>query len=168
MNKLLSFTQLENKSITLKKEEIVMDDFVSRYTETFKIKYPDFKLNCKINGVDTFYTDPVLLGSVFQNLIENAYKYSHPQKKELNINIAHKKGDIVFSFIDRGIGIPKEELNNIFKKFYRIENQYNQNGSVGLGLAFCKELVNFMDGDIVVHSKVNEGSEFIVTLPYEN
>ena len=168
MNKLLSFTQLENKSINLKKEEIIMDDFVSRYTETFKIKYPDFKLNCKINGVDTFYTDPVLLGSVFQNLIENAYKYSHPQKKELNINIAHKKGDIVFSFIDKGIGIPKEELNNIFKKFYRIENQYNQNGSVGLGLAFCKELVNFMDGDIVVHSKVNEGSEFIVTLPYEN
>ncbi|SDP94023.1 two-component system, OmpR family, phosphate regulon sensor histidine kinase PhoR [Mucilaginibacter sp. OK268] len=168
MNKLLSFTQLENKSITLKKEEIVVDDFVSRYTETFKIKYPDFKLNCKVNGVDTFYTDPVLLGSVFQNLIENAYKYSHPQKKELNINITHKKGDIVFSFVDRGIGIPKEELNNIFKKFYRIENQYNQNGSVGLGLAFCKELVNFMDGDIVVHSKVNEGSEFIVTLPYEN
>jgi len=168
MNKLLSFTQLENKSITLKKEEIVVDDFVSRYTETFKIKYPEFKLNCKISGVNTFYTDPVLLGSVFQNLIENAYKYSHPQKKELNINITHKKGDIVFSFVDRGIGIPKEELNNIFKKFYRIENQYNQNGSVGLGLAFCKELVNFMDGDIVVHSKVNEGSEFIVTLPYEN
>ena len=86
----------------------------------------------------------------------------------MNINITHKKGDIVFSFVDKGIGIPKEEVNNIFKKFYRIENQYNQNGSVGLGLAFCKELVNFMDGDIVVHSKVNEGSEFIVTLPYEN
>ena len=168
MNKLLSFTQLENKSINLKKEEIIVEDFVSRYTETFKIKYADFKLSCKISGVDTFYTDPVLLGSVFQNLIENAYKYSHPQKKELNINITHKKGDIVFSFVDRGIGIPKEELNNIFKKFYRIENQYNQNGSVGLGLAFCKELVNFMDGDIIVHSKVNEGSEFIVTLPYEN
>jgi two-component system phosphate regulon sensor histidine kinase PhoR len=168
MNKLLSFTQLENKSITLKKEEIVVEDFVNRYTETFKIKYPDFKLSCKISGVQTFYTDPVLLGSVFQNLIENAYKYSHPQKKELNIHITHKKGDIVFSFVDKGIGIPKEEVNNIFKKFYRIENQYNQNGSVGLGLAFCKELVNFMDGDIVVHSKVNEGSEFIVTLPYEN
>lgn len=168
MNKLLSFTQLENKSIILKKEEIVVDDFVSRYTDTFKIKYPDFKLHCKVSGVHTFYTDPVLLGSVFQNLIENAYKYSHPQKKELNINITHKKGNIVFSFIDRGIGIPKVELNNIFKKFYRIENQYNQNGSVGLGLAFCKELVNFMNGEITVHSKVNEGSEFIVTLPYEN
>jgi len=100
--------------------------------------------------------------------MENAYKYSHPNKKVLNINVLHEKRDIIFSFADRGIGIPKNELNNIFKKFYRIENQYNQNGSVGLGLAFCKELVNFMNGEITVNSKVNEGSEFIVTLPYEN
>ena len=110
----------------------------------------------------------MLLGSVFQNLIENAYKYSHPNKKELAINIGHEKRNIIFSFADKGIGIQKGELSNIFKKFYRIENKYNQNGSVGLGLAFCKELVNFMDGEIIVNSKVNEGSEFIVTLPYEN
>jgi len=168
MNKLLSFTQIENKSITLKEEEIDIESFISRYIETFKIKYPDFNLKFKINGVETFYTDPVLLGSVFQNLIENAYKYSHPQQKELFISISHEKRNIVFSFADKGIGIPKNELSNVFKKFYRIENQYNQNGSVGLGLAFCKELVNFMNGDITVYSKVNEGSEFIVTLPYEN
>ncbi|MGF7076179.1 sensor histidine kinase [Mucilaginibacter sp. 3215] len=168
MNKLLSFTQIENKSITLKEEEIDIENFISRYIDTFKIKYADFNIKFKINRVETFYTDPVLLGSVFQNLIENAYKYSHPQQKELFINISQEKRNIVFSFADKGIGIPKNELNNIFKKFYRIENQYNQNGSVGLGLAFCKELVNFMNGDITVHSKVNEGSEFIVTLPYEN
>ncbi|WP_426584069.1 sensor histidine kinase [Mucilaginibacter sp. R-33] len=168
MNKLLSFTQIENKSITLKEEEIDIEDFISRYIDTFKIKYADFNIKFKINRVETFYTDPVLLGSVFQNLIENAYKYSHPQQKELFINISQEKRNIVFSFADKGIGIPKNELNNVFKKFYRIENQYNQNGSVGLGLAFCKELVNFMNGDITVHSKVNEGSEFIVTLPYEN
>jgi len=168
MNKLLSFTQLENKSIDLKKQEIDVDDFVSRYKETFKIKYPDFKITCKVSDVGSFYTDPVLLGSVFQNMVENAYKYSHPNKKELSINVTHEKRNIVFSFIDKGIGIPKDELGNIFKKFYRIENQYNQNGSVGLGLAFCKELVNFMDGEITVNSKVNVGTEFIVTLPYEN
>ncbi|WP_184544554.1 sensor histidine kinase [Mucilaginibacter sp. FT3.2] len=168
MNKLLSFTQLENKSINIKKEEIVVADFVGRYIDTFKIKYPDFKLKYTTDGVDNFYTDPVLLGSVFQNLMENAYKYSHPKKKELSINITRKKGNLVFAFIDKGIGIPKSEQHNVFKKFYRIENQYNQNGSVGLGLAFCKELVNFMNGDITVNSKVNEGSEFIVTLPNEN
>ncbi|WPU98261.1 HAMP domain-containing sensor histidine kinase [Mucilaginibacter sp. cycad4] len=168
MNKLLSFTQIENKSITLKQEEIDIENFISRYIDTFKIKYADFNIKFKINKVETFYTDPVLLGSVFQNLIENAYKYSHPQQKELFINISQEKRNIVFSFADKGIGIPKNELNNVFKKFYRIENQYNQNGSVGLGLAFCKELVNFMNGDITVYSKVNEGSEFLVTLPYEH
>jgi two-component system phosphate regulon sensor histidine kinase PhoR len=168
MNKLLSFTQLENKSIHIKKEEIDVDAFVNSYKETFKIKYPDFKITCKLQRIKSFYTDPVLLGSVFQNLIENAYKYSHPNKKELNIDVFQEKRDIVFSFADKGIGIPKTELDNIFKKFYRIENKYNQNGSVGLGLAFCKELVNFMNGTITVNSKVNEGSAFIVTLPYEN
>ena len=124
-------------------------------------------MNYKVHGIRNFYSDPVLLGSIFQNLIENAYKYSNPKHRELFINISLEKRDIVFSFKDKGIGIAKEEISNIFKKFYRIENQYNQNGSVGLGLAFCKELANFMNGEITVNSKINEGSEFIVTLPYE-
>lgn len=168
MNKLLSFTQIENRSIKLNKEEINLHQFVEKYINTFSIKYPDFKMGYKVEGIYNFYTDPVLLGSIFQNMIENAYKYSNPGQKELYINIGYEKRNIVISFADKGIGIPKNELTNIFKKFYRIENQYNQNGSVGLGLAFCKELANFMNGDLQVKSKVNEGSEFIVTLPYEN
>ncbi len=168
MNKLLSFTQLENKSITIKKDKIDVSDFIHGYIDTFRIKYPDFKLSCHIKGAKHFYADPVLLGSIFQNLFENAYKYSHHDNKQLVVNVTLDKRNIVFSFIDKGIGIPKAELNNIFKKFYRLENQYNQNGSVGLGLAFCKELVNFMNGELTVQSKVNQGSEFKVTLPYEN
>jgi two-component system phosphate regulon sensor histidine kinase PhoR len=169
MNKLLSFTQLENKSITIRKDKVKVEPFVKGYIDTFKIKYPLFKLDYSIEKqIETFETDAVLLGSVFQNLIENACKYSHPDRKELFINIMLEKRNIIFLFTDKGIGIPKNELNNIFRKFYRLENQYNQNGSVGLGLAFCKELVNFMNGDITVKSKVDEGSEFTVTLPYEN
>ena len=168
MNKLLSFTQIENKSIRLKKEEINLEDFVKKYIESFRIKYPDFKLEYQILNVYNFYTDPVLLGSIFQNMMENAYKYSPPQRKELMIRVMHDKRNIVFSFADKGIGIPKKEVDNIFKKFYRIENKYNQNGSVGLGLAFCKELVNFMSGQITVKTRENEGSEFVVSLPYES
>ncbi len=168
MNKLLSFTQLENKSINIKIEEIVLNDFVDKYIASFRIKYADFKLSCKIKDVNIIHTDPVLLGSLFQNLMENAYKYSHPEKKELHINISRDKRNVIFSFKDRGIGIPKKELTNVFNKFYRIENKYNQNGSVGLGLAFCKELVNFMHGEIIVNSQVDQGSEFVVTLPYDN
>ena len=167
MNKLLSLTQLENNAIRLKKEEIDVEEFVKGYIDTFRIKYPDFKIDFKIHGRGKFYTDPVLLGSVFQNLMENAYKYSNPKQKELRIDIKKEKRNIIFSFADKGIGIAKEEITHIFKKFYRVENQYNQNGSAGLGLAFCKELVNFMNGEITVNSKIHQGSEFIVTLPYE-
>jgi two-component system phosphate regulon sensor histidine kinase PhoR len=167
MTKLLSFTQLENKAISIKKEEVDLEDFTKGYIDTFSIKYPDFKLDYKIEKVRKFFTDPVLLGSIFQNLMENAYKYSNPKQREMYIKIAPgKKNNILFSFKDKGIGIAREEIENVFKKFYRVENQYNQDGSVGLGLAFCKELVNFMNGEITVNSKVNEGSEFIVTLPY--
>jgi two-component system phosphate regulon sensor histidine kinase PhoR len=98
MNKLLSFTQLENKSITVKREEINLQQFVKGYIDTFKIKYPDFNLTYNIENVSKFYSDPVLLGSIFQNLMENAYKYSHPGKKELFINIKPEKRNIVFSF----------------------------------------------------------------------
>lgn len=167
MNKLLSFTQLENRSINVKREEINLPDFVKGYIDTFKIKYPDFKLEWVVE-VAKFNSDPVLMGSVFQNLMENAYKYSHPGKKELFITVKQEKRNIVFSFADKGIGMAKYEQGDVFKKFYRIENQYNQNGSVGLGLAFCKELVNYMGGAITLQSKLNEGSTFIVTLPLEN
>jgi two-component system, OmpR family, phosphate regulon sensor histidine kinase PhoR len=167
MNTLLSFTQLENNAFRAKKEEIILDDFVKSYIDTFKIKYPDFNINYRIHGLVKFYADPVLLGSLFQNLMENAYKYSNPKRRELSIDVRKEKRNIVFAFADRGIGIAKEEITHIFKKFYRIENQYNQHGSAGLGLAFCQELVNFMEGEITVNSKIHEGSEFVVTLPYE-
>lgn len=168
MNKLLSFTQLENKSIQVKSEQIDLDRFTKSQIESFQIKYPTFNICYEDSGIDAFFTDPVLLGSIYQNLMENAYKYSPPDKKELAIKIEKHKKEVIFKFKDQGIGIDQAELNNIFKKFYRIQNQYNQNGSVGLGLAFCKELVNFMHGEITVKSSKGNGSEFVVTLPYEH
>ncbi len=168
MNKLLSFTQLENKSIQIKSEQVDLDRFTKSQIESFRIKYPAFNIDYNIANIDTFFTDPVLLGSIYQNLMENAYKYSPPDRKELAIKIEKHKKEVTFKFKDQGIGIAQAEVNNIFKKFYRIQNQYNQNGSVGLGLAFCKELVNFMHGEISVKSSIGKGSEFMVTLPYEH
>ncbi len=168
MNKLLAFTQIENKSIQLNRDEIRIVDFLESTIESHCLKHPDFKLTYEVGGFTTFVTDPVLLGSLFDNLAENAYKYSPPERKSLHISARLIKGKVVFRFTDQGIGIPASEINNIFKKFFRIQNQYNQNGSVGLGLAFCKELVNFMEGEITVKSKVNKGSEFKIVLPYND
>jgi two-component system phosphate regulon sensor histidine kinase PhoR len=168
MNKLLAFTQIENKAIKLNQEEIVIFDFIESVVELHTLKHPDFKISYEISGFRTFIGDPVLLGSLFDNLVDNAYKYSSPENKKLHISAKLIKGVLVFRFTDKGIGIPAKDLNNIFKKFFRIQNQYNQTGSVGLGLAFCKELVNFMQGEISVKSKVNVGTEFKIVLPYHN
>ncbi|RYG19865.1 MAG: HAMP domain-containing histidine kinase, partial [Chitinophagaceae bacterium] len=168
MNKLLAFTQIENKAITLNRDEINIEDFIESTIEVHTLKHPDFEFTYEISGFTTFITDPVLLGSLFDNLAENAYKYSNADRKKLHITARLIKDRIVLRFKDAGIGIPSSEINNIFKKFYRIQNRYNQNGSVGLGLAFCKELVNFMGGEISVKSVVDKGTEFKIVLPYIN
>lgn len=169
MNKLLAFTQIENKAIELNRDEINIHDFIESTVESHRLKHPDFDLSYEVSGFKTFITDPVLLGSLFDNLAENAYKYSPSARKKLHISARLIKGKVVvFRFTDQGIGIPSSEINNIFKKFFRIQNQYNQNGSVGLGLAFCKELVNFMKGEITVKSRVNKGTEFKIVLPYHD
>ena len=168
MNKLLSFTQLESKSITLKIEKINVEVFSQNIIDSFQFKYPDYEIELVITGITYFYIDPVLLASIYHNLIENAYKYSNPENKYLTIKIKKIKKNVHISFTDKGIGINAKELNNIFKKFYRIQNQYNQQGSVGLGLAFCKELVLFMDGNINVSSKIGKGSCFEIILPFNN
>ena len=168
MNKLLAFTQIENKAITLNQDEINIEDFIESTIEAHTLKHPDFNFTYEISGFKTFVTDPVLLGSLFDNLAENAYKYSPIDHKKLHITARLIKDRIVLRFKDSGIGIPSSEINNIFKKFYRVQNRYNQNGSVGLGLAFCKELVNFMNGEISVKSVVDKGTEFKIVLPYNN
>jgi two-component system phosphate regulon sensor histidine kinase PhoR len=168
MNKLLAFTQIENKAIILNQDEINIDDFIESTIDVHKLKHPDFDFTYETSGFSTFITDPVLLGSLFDNLAENAYKYSSPNQKKLHISARLIKDKVVFRFKDAGIGIPSSEINNIFKKFYRVQNRYNQNGSVGLGLAFCKELVNFMNGEISVKSVVDKGTEFKIVLPYNN
>lgn len=166
MNKILAFTQIENKAITLNRDEINIEDFIESTIEVHTLKHPDFEFTYETSGFTTFVTDPVLLGSLFDNLAENAYKYSSTERKKLHITARLIKDRIVLRFKDAGIGIPSSEINNIFKKFYRIQNRYNQNGSVGLGLAFCKELVNFMGGEISVKSVVDKGTEFKIVLPY--
>ncbi len=168
MNKLLAFTQIENKSITLNKDTIDMRDFIETTIEVHKLKHPDFDFTYDLKGFSSFTTDPVLFGSLFDNLAENAYKYSKDGHKKLHISARLDREKVVFIFKDEGIGIPAKDTQHIFKKFYRVQNRYNQNGSVGLGLAFCKELVQLMGGEISVHSELDKGTTFKIVLPYIN
>lgn len=165
MNKLLSYAQIENKSLKFKGEYIDINDLAERAIDAARVKYPDLKLAFTTNAKDEMFADPVLLNAVFQNLIDNAYKYSPVDRKCLDIKIEQNRKNFVVVFKDKGIGIDKKEFNSIFKKFYRVKNQFNQQGSIGLGLAFCKEITEFMGGEIKVESQLKVGTTFVLTFP---
>ena len=91
-----------------------------------------------------------LLAQVFRNLLENAYRYS-PQKGEICISGVLREKEMLFSVKDQGPGIPADELPRIFERLYQIKKQRNS-GSSGIGLAFCKHIIERHGGKIWAES----------------
>ncbi len=104
---------------------------------------------------------------VFINLISNAIKFT-PEQGTINVK-AHGEGGLVsIEISDTGIGISQEDVVRLFDEFYRVENEINQNvKGTGLGLPLVKKIIEAHNGQIWVTSKVNEGTVFHFTLPYE-
>ncbi|PJB14997.1 MAG: hybrid sensor histidine kinase/response regulator, partial [Flavobacteriales bacterium CG_4_9_14_3_um_filter_32_8] len=106
--------------------------------------------------------DGHLLEHTISNLISNAFKYSKGRPAPiLTINFERKR--VLISIKDFGIGIPPNELKNLFQSFYRASN-VNDFPGTGLGVAIAKEYAELNGGEISVSSKLNEGSEFTLVL----
>ncbi len=109
--------------------------------------------------------DPELLGTAIRNLIENAIRYS-PEKTKVGIGITERDGVVKVSVKDQGPGIPEDEQDRIFERFYRIDPaRSRQTGGTGLGLSIVKHVVGQHSGEISVWSVPGEGSTFTMTLP---
>lgn len=111
--------------------------------------------------------DETLLMRTMMNLITNAMKYRRSIPDSWVKMTLHQEGDFVeLSVADNGIGIAEEDLDHIFKKFYKVDKSRTRSGeSFGLGLAMVKWIVDAHDGNILVESKVGEGSTFTIMLP---
>ena len=124
------------------------------------------KLTCDIQDHVHFKGDPLLLGRLMNNLIDNAYQYG---KENGNIKVTLKKQSDSLTFIveDDGIGISKSDQAKIFNRFYQSDSARtaNDRGSMGLGLAMVKKIVMIHGGEINVVSEINKGSRFIVKFP---
>ena len=104
---------------------------------------------------------------IFLNLVDNGIKYTPENGRIQVIQYYDKdKQNIILEFKDNGIGIPKEYLNRIFERFYRVDKARSRDiGGTGLGLAITKHMVKSLGGNIEVNSILGVGSDFIVTIP---
>ena len=105
------------------------------------------------------------MGVVIQNLLENAVKYT-PEKGDIKITIESDKKNVIFKIKDSGVGIPKNQQDRIFTKFFRAENVTRmETDGTGLGLYTTKNIVQAHKGEIWFESEENKGTAFYFTLP---
>jgi signal transduction histidine kinase len=104
------------------------------------------------------------LEQVMNNLVGNAIKYS-PDGGAVTINTRHENGDLVVTVRDQGMGIPEEDQEQLFERFYRGSAEGQEVKGLGLGLYVTRRIVEAHGGTISVRSKPGQGSEFSFTLP---
>ena len=99
------------------------------------------------------------------NLVNNALKYSQ-ERKYIAVNLYRANGSVKLEVIDHGIGVPSEEQDKIFEKFYRVGDPlvHNTKGS-GLGLSLVRHIVHAHGGEVSVNSTPGQGSTFTISLP---
>ncbi|MEM1282865.1 MAG: PAS domain-containing sensor histidine kinase, partial [Chlamydiota bacterium] len=118
------------------------------------------------NGKDfNIIADSQLLELAVINLIENAAKYSNPPA-HITISLRHLGEKVELSVTDKGIGIPKEDIENVFHRFYTVDKAHSQKmGGSGLGLSLVETIIDKHLGKIWVESEVGKGTTFTMQLP---
>jgi signal transduction histidine kinase len=109
--------------------------------------------------------DPDRLGQVFINLLSNAMKYS-PDAETVEMDLSTSEDAVTVSVRDHGLGIPREQRDKIFDRFYRVSGSKQKAiPGLGMGLYIVAEIVKRHEGTITVDSAAGKGSTFTVTLP---
>lgn len=162
---LLALSRLENNNTLLVFKQTNVDNLLEQTIQIVKSQYPKHIFNYdKRNNLPLVYTDADKLQQVMVNLIENAAKYSD-EGKNVIVKPEIKEQFLSIKVIDEGIGIAKEDLEKIFKKFSRLDTPLTRKtqGS-GIGLYITKTLIEKLHGSISVDSSAN-GSTFEVKIP---
>lgn len=166
INEFFDITRYNLQQISLEKESIDLYYMLVQMTDEF---YPI--LNAHGNTIHleadeniTVYGDPEKLARVFNNILKNAIAYSYPNT-EIQVSADCSEKQVHIYFRNHGKTIPKQKLESIFEKFFRLDEARSTNtGGAGLGLAIAKEIITLHGGEIVATSE-NELTTFHIILP---
>lgn len=165
VNDLLDLSKIEGGKHDFNLEDINLRPFMLHIEEIFSVKLNEnLTLNFDRKSPEyVFYSDPNLLMQIITNLVSNAIKFTTEGSITFGYQINTDKEVIHFYVTDTGCGIPKDELEKIFNRFYKV-NSFTQ--GTGLGLSICRSLVDMLGGRIEVESIEDSGSTFWFELPY--
>ena len=168
INNILDFSRIEAGRKEYDFRETDMQELVRNTLESYRyqIEQNGFTFEEKIEDqIPPLRVDRESIARSLLNLVNNALKYSQ-DRKYIGVNLYRQNAAVKLEVVDHGIGIPQEEQQKIFDKFYRVGDPlvHNTKGS-GLGLSIVRHVVRAHGGEVAVDSEPGRGSRFIITLP---
>lgn len=169
INSILNYGRIESEGVRLNLQSKDLNNILNEVIRKheFLAKLKRIQISPELEPLFPVPVDADLMRQVLSNLVENAIKYS-PEDTSIRVLSNEQDGKVVIQVIDQGQGIPQDELNNIFMKFFRSKNAKSSpiKGS-GLGLYLAKYFTELHHGKIFVESSYGQGSTFTVELPME-
>ena len=168
INDLLRVAQIDAGKVVLNKEPVnlvqLLQEIIDEQIEKFVLHHQKITLDTPSEIVHVL-ADPHRMRMVFENLIDNASKYTLDDKNIVVQVVPHTKR-VTVHVIDEGIGISHKDISKLFQKFSRLDSHLaNSVSGTGLGLYWAKKIITLHDGTLSVESTPEKGSTFTVTIP---
>lgn len=162
ISQLLSMTRLDQGTETAKLEPVKLNDLIRSLCQ--EQAYDPHRLILELQEEVTAAADPALLSRLIQNLVENGFKYGRPDGC-VWISVRQSGGEILLEVRDNGMGIPSEQQDKIWQRFYRADPARSGEGGTGLGLAIVQQIAHLHGGYMTLESVPRVGSAFTLHLP---
>jgi signal transduction histidine kinase len=170
INNILDFSRIEAGRKEYDFRETDMRELVHNTLDSYRyqIEQNGFTFEERVDPVPAMRVDREAIARSLLNLVNNALKYSQ-DRKYIGVNLYRENGNVNLEVVDHGIGIPAQEQQKIFEKFYRVGDPlvHNTKGS-GLGLSLVRHIVEAHGGQVGVDSTPGEGSKFTIRLPIDS
>ena len=165
---LLTLSRFDNNQVLQEKVKFDLGELVKQCQEKVQIEIDKkgHKVECFVTAdVPNVYADREGIERVVLNILTNSIKYT-PEGGNIKIYVGFVYNDAYIKVIDNGLGIPEEDLNRIFERFYRVDKaRTRQMGGTGLGLSIAKEILDKNNGSIDIKSEKGKGTEVVIRIP---
>ena len=165
---LLTLSRNDSNRTVVKKEQFDLGELVKKCQDklAIEIRKKKHEVKCFVTAdVPPVYADKDDIERIVLNILTNSIKYTK-ENGEIKIYVGFVYNDAYIKIFDNGIGIPEEDLNRIFERFYRVDKARSREmGGTGLGLSIAKDLLDRNGGSIDIKSEVGNGTEVVIKVP---